>query len=121
MLPSNTHNGAIQHLVTVRPEPAGQFTAQAAGLPDVCATATTREEALDRIQGMLQGLLASGELVPLEVQAANPLLNWVASDPNDPDEKAYLEELARDRQEDLEQTLRELDQECSNSSSTPTT
>jgi hypothetical protein len=42
------------------------------------------------------------------------------ADPKDPNERAYLEELARLRREDLEQTLRELDQECSNSSATPT-
>jgi hypothetical protein len=42
-------------------------------------------------------------------------------DPNDPNERAYLEAIARDRQEDLANTLRELEKECSNSSSTPTT
>jgi hypothetical protein len=51
----------------------------------------------------------------------NPLLNfhWHL-DPNDPAEKEFREELARLKREDLERTLPE-DEECSNSSSTPTT
>jgi hypothetical protein len=121
MSAANTHqNGTVQHWVTVRPEPTGQFTAQAVGLPDVRATCATREEALVHVQKILRALLASGHLVAIDVTSENPLLNWVGADPNDPDEQAYLEALARDKQADLEQTLRELDQECSNSSSTPT-
>jgi hypothetical protein len=115
-------NGAIQHWVVVRPDPPGQYTARAAGLPDVAATAATRDEALHRVQELLSALLASGQLVPLEVRPANPLLQaFGRTDANDPHEQAYLEELARVRQEDLERTLRELDQPCSNSSSTQTT
>ena len=54
--------------------------------------------------------------------SANPLLNYRGHlDPNDPLEQEFLEELARLRREDLERTLREDDQECSSSSSTPTT
>ena len=122
MAATNKHqNGHVQNWVTVTPEPAGQFTVQAVGLPEIRATAATREEALLRVQEMLRGLLASGQLVPIEVRSDNMLLNWVGADPNDPDEQAYLEALARDRAEDLENTLRELDQECSNTSSTPTT
>ena len=115
-------NGSVQHWVMVRPEPVGQYTARAAGLPDVAATAATREEALHRVHELLGALLASGQLVALEVLPANPLLQkFGGTDPNDPHEQAYLEELACSRQEDLERTLRELDQPCSNSSSTPTT
>jgi hypothetical protein len=42
-------------------------------------------------------------------------------DPNDPLQKEFIEELARLRRADLERTLREDDQECPSSSSTPTT
>ena len=53
---------------------------------------------------------------------ANPLLHFHGHlDPNDPLEQEFLEELARRRREDPDHTLREGDQECSNSSSTPTT
>jgi hypothetical protein len=56
-----------------------------------------------------------------DVPSANPLLNFHGHlDPNDPAEKEFREELARIKREDLERTLRE-DEECSNSSSTPTT
>ena len=55
------------------------------------------------------------------IASANPLLHFPAHlDANDPLEREFVEELARRRREDLEQTLREDDQECSNSSSTPT-
>jgi hypothetical protein len=121
MIAVNLHqNGAIQHLVTVRFEPSGQFTAQAVGLPEVRVTGATREEAIARVDEMLRGLLASGQLVPIAVRAENPLLNWVGHDPDDPEEQLFLAELARAKKEDLENTLRELDRECSNSSSTPT-
>ena len=43
-------NGPIQHWVTIRPEHEGRFTAQAVGLPDVCANAASREEALARVR-----------------------------------------------------------------------
>lgn len=114
--------GAQLHWVVVRPEPPGQFTARVAGLPGIAATADSREEALERVHDLLHCLLAGGELVALEVGPANPLLQRFGRiDPNDPHERAYQEELARFRQEDLERTLRECDQICSNSSSTPTT
>ena len=52
----------------------------------------------------------------------NPLLDFSEHlDPNDPLEKEFVEELARARQEDLEETIREDEQECRDSSSTPTT
>ncbi len=123
MRASNTRqHGAMRHWVMIRPDPAGRFTANVAGLPEVCATAATREEALDRVHDILRNLLASGQLVSIEVQPPQPILAWIGKiDTNDPEELAYLAELARDRQEDLDNTLRELDQECSSSSSTPTT
>ena len=82
---------------------------------------------LDRFEGLKQSELA--DMLDLQPITLTRLLDRLSAsglierraDPNDPNEKAYLEELARLRQEDLERTLRELDQECSNSSSTPTT
>ena len=58
----------------------------------------------------------------MKYHATNPLLNFHGHlDPNDLLEQEFVEELARHTREDLERTLREDDQECSNSSSTPTT
>ena len=116
-----TPNGTTHYGVLVRPAPAGQYTTQAVGLPDVCATAATRDEAVRRVRKHLCELLGSGELTEVEVPLAHPALQWFGhADPNDPAEQVYLEELARFRQEDLEQTLREYDQACSDFSSTPT-
>jgi hypothetical protein len=54
--------------------------------------------------------------------STNPLLLFPGHlDPNDPVEQEFVEELARQRREDLEKTLREDGQECPNSCSTPTT
>ena len=51
----------------------------------------------------------------------NPLLSFHGHlDPNDPASIEFMQEMARLKREDLERTLRE-DEECSNSSSTPTT
>jgi hypothetical protein len=57
-----------------------------------------------------------------EGPSANPLLHFRGHiDPNDPLAQEFMEELARRRREDLEQTLREDGQKCLDSSSTPTT
>jgi hypothetical protein len=87
------------------------------GLPEVQATAGSSEEAVREVKDRLQEWLLSGQLVPIELHPADspPL------DPNDPLEQEFLKELERYRREDLERTLQEDDQQCSNSSSTPTT
>jgi hypothetical protein len=101
-LTSSLANGAGAHLIRVRPEPAGQFTAQVVGLPDLRATAASREEAVQAVQARLGEWLASGELVAVAVPLPNPVMNWFGrANPQDPDEQAYLAELARQRQEDL--------------------
>ncbi len=109
-------NGVTSHLVRVRPEAPDQFTAQVVGLPEVRATAASREAALHQVRQLLQEWLSSGQLVMVEVSEQKHSLQGFGSvDPNDPNEQAYLEELERMRQEDLEQTLREHGQECSDS------
>jgi hypothetical protein len=108
--------------VIVRAAPSGQFTAQVPGISELEATATTKEEAIHAVRNLLSEWLASGQLVAIEVPGENPWLKWAGHiDPNDHGEQEYLEELERFRREDRERTLREYDQECSDSSSTPTT
>jgi hypothetical protein len=127
MRPANTiHHESLCQWIVVRPEPAGQFTAQLLGLPELSATAANREEAIEQVRARILEWIALGQLVPVELMAKDhPVLRfrgWV--DPNDPDEQAYLQELARMKAEDLERTLREYaeeDQRCSSSSSTRTT
>jgi predicted RNase H-like HicB family nuclease len=123
--PSAQQNGTQPFWVVLRPEPEGQFTARVVGLPEIQATAPTKEEALQQVRAVLAEWVASGRLVSVDVPQGNPWRNLPGYiDPNDPGEQEYLEELARFRQEDLERTLREYDsedQKCSGSSSTPTT
>ena len=122
MSPINGQNGTVRHWVVLREEPADRFTAQVIGLPELGATAATREEALQELRSKIAEWLALGKLVPVEVPFANPLLNFSGHlDPKDPLEQEFVEELARLRREDLERTLGEYDQECPDSSSTQTT
>jgi hypothetical protein len=119
---STAPNGTVQHWVVGQTESSGQFTAQVVGLPELRATAPTRAEALEQIRAMLTEWLATGHLMSIEVPRPNPLLHFAGHlDPHDPLEQEFVEELARRRREDLDQTLREEGQECPNSSSTPTT
>jgi hypothetical protein len=126
MLPSNSVANESSHLwIVVRPQPAGQFTAQLLGLPELAATAANRDEASEQIRLRIGEWVAEGRLVSIEGPQENPLLRWFGhADPKDPSEQAYLAELKRLKVEDLERTLREYereDQQCSGSSSTPTT
>lgn len=120
--PETPDAGLVSHLIQVRPEPPGQFTAQAVGLPELRATAPSRDAAVQQVRALLGQSLASGQLEVVTVAPGNPLMKWFGyANPNDPSEQAYLAELERFRREDLERTLREYDQECPPSSSTPTT
>lgn len=117
-----TQKGALQHWVVGQIEPSGQFTAQVVGIPELRATAATRAEAIEQVRVMLGKWLATGQLMSVDVPCPNPLLHFQGHlDPNDPLGQVFLEELARRRREDLGHTLLEDDQECSSSSSTPTT
>jgi uncharacterized protein YoaH (UPF0181 family) len=110
-------------LVQVAQDSAGRYTAQVVGLPDLHATAATWAEAVEQVRLLLAQRLSSGELVALPVAPAMPhkAPGWAS---NDLVEQEFLAELARRRQEDLERTLREYEEEdrgCSDSSSIATT
>src|SRR5262245_44051656 len=95
-------NGANYQWVSVRAEPAGHFTAQVIGLPDLHATAATREDAIAGVEALLKKMIDTGQLVQIHIPQEHPLLKWAGRrDPNDPDERAFLEELARVKKEDL--------------------
>jgi predicted RNase H-like HicB family nuclease len=115
-------NGSLQQWVVGRQEPSGQFTAHVVGVPELRATAATRDEAIAQIRAMIADWLAAGKLMAVEVPCPNPLMHFSGHlDPNDPLEQEFVKELSRQRQQDLDETLREDRQGCSNSSSTPTT
>ncbi|MGH7171414.1 MAG: hypothetical protein ACRELF_06905 [Gemmataceae bacterium] len=126
MLTPSNRNGhdSLYQWIVVRPEPTGQFTAQVVGIAELRATAASREEAIEQVRVRILEWIATGQLVPLELlPKEHPVLRFHGwADPNAPEEKLFLEELARLKAEDLERTLREYaeeDQQCSGSSSTP--
>ena len=124
MLPTpSTWSAPVTQLVVIRPEPPGQYTAQLVGLPELQATAATREEALAQVRCLLAQWQADGRLVPVEVSlpAAMPPVAHHGHDPKDLLDKEFLEDLERFRREDRERTLQEDDRICSHSSSTPIT
>jgi hypothetical protein len=88
------------------------------------------------MSNMIAGVVKNGVVVPktplpegacveihlLTIDESNPLLHFPGHlDPKDPLEQEFVQELTRRRRDDAEQSLREDDQECFNSSSTPTT
>jgi hypothetical protein len=110
-------------LAQVSQDGAGHWTAQVVGLPELQATAATRAEAVEQVRALLAQRLSSGQLVALTVAPPAPQKapGWAKGDLL---EQEFLNELARRRQEDLERTLREYEEEdrgCSSTSSTPTT
>ncbi len=100
------------YVIRVRAELSGQFTAEAAGLPDFRATADTREQAIERVRDLLNQGLAAGDLVAVTPQPAQR--RFAGHSRDDPDFDQYLEAIQSYR-EQLDQ------QQCSDSSSTPTT
>ncbi len=113
----------MDHLVVVRPEPRGQYTARVVHYPEVRAVAATEDEAVEQVKRALEEWLAGARFAFVKVPTPPlpPLSPVQRIDPNDPLEQEYLAELARMRREDLEQTLREYGEECPSSSSTPAT
>src|SRR5438552_13052981 len=56
----------LYSFVVVQPEPPGQHTAAVVGLPEIRATAVTREEAIELVRATFRAWLASGQLVHVE-------------------------------------------------------
>lgn len=106
----------MYHLVVVRPEPPGQFTAQPLGVPEIRVVAPTEKDAVEQAQRALAAWVGSLHWVPISVPPPRhqPWREWAGHAKDDPDFEAYLEEIQRYRHEVD-------DRECSNSSSTPTT
>jgi hypothetical protein len=106
-----------RQLVRIREQPAGVWTAEVVGLPEVLATSSSSQEALRLVRDRLEQGLALGQLVQVALRPFPP----EARDPKDPLEQEFLEDLERYHREDLERTLKEYEQQWPSSSSTPTT
>jgi len=106
-------------LVQLQIDPAGSFTARVPGIPELSATAATREEAVGQLRHAVVEWLSSGRLASLQLSTPTVPLKPPRLAEDDPLEQEFLQELARQRQADLERTLHEYEQEdraCSNSS-----
>jgi hypothetical protein len=115
-------DSVVSYVVRVRPEPPGQFTAQLLGLPEICATAATREEAVEQVRWLLRQELDSGSLLSVDIPRQNPLMSMFGFGKDDPDFESYLEEIRKFREEMDRQAEHGSDTgECSDICSTPTT
>lgn len=105
----------MYHLVIVRPEPAGQFTAQPLGVPELRVVAASAQEAVEQVQRALKDWIGSLYWVPVELPnpKSHPVHEGAGHAKEDPDFETYLKEIQRYRQEVDER-------ECSLSASTPT-
>jgi hypothetical protein len=109
-------------LVRVREEPEGQFTADILGAPDIRATAATREEAIEQVRALLQYQVNLGSIVALEIPRRDPVMEFAGHLKDDPDFDLYVEEIRKFREEeDRREGYVPDPDECSNTSSTPTT
>jgi hypothetical protein len=120
----NTDSPAVPPgpLVFVRWEASGQVTAELVGLPELHATAPTRDQAIKQLQQRVGEAVAAGQLAALQTGAENRLLDWFGYARDDPEFAAYVEEIRRQRQQlDGQVEADGQDKECSGSSSTPTT
>jgi hypothetical protein len=109
-------------LVRIIQEPDGQFTARLLGEPDLYATATTAEEAVEQLRARLQEEVNWGRLLAIELPRQNPALRWAGHAKDDPEFEEYLEEIRKYREEVDRREGRFLDSdECSDTSLTPTT
>ena len=98
-------------LVRVGEGAAGQFMAVVVGLPEVQATAATRDAALAQVRALLAQWLSAGKVVPLVMPAMPPLRKPAGWAKDDLPEQEFLNDLSRYRQEELNRTLREYEQE----------
>ena len=109
-------------LVQVCPGPAGSFTARLVGLSDLHVTAPTREEAVEQLRILLRQHLDSGSLQAITVPQENSLMRWFGHAKDDPDFADYLDEIRKFREEvDRPAADHSGSDECSSTSSTPTT
>jgi hypothetical protein len=109
-------------LVRVREEPDGQFTAEIMGVPDIQATAATRDAAIEQVRTLLQHQVNLGSIAVIEVPRQDPMLKLAGIWKDDPDFADFLEEIRKNREEDDRREGRVWEtEECSDISSTPTT
>lgn len=104
-----TTNGTANLTVVIRPEPAGVYTAEVVGLPELRATAATPEAALAQTQGLLNEFLAETRwhqvTIPLTTEQPSPPKGFGHAK-DDPTFEDYREAIHRFRQQMDDQARR---------------
>ncbi len=109
-------------LVLVSSDDQGFFSAQLVGLPEIRASAKSRETAVEQLRTMVQEWIDSGQLQPVEMPTEPSLMKWFGHAKQDPDFADYLGELRRFRaEEDPREGDFSDESGCSDSSSIPIT
>ncbi len=109
-------------LVRVSEEPDGRFSAQLLNVPDIRATATTREAAIEQVRALLQCEVNMGSIVAIETPLRDPVMERAGWAKDDPDFEDFLELIRKFREEDDRREGRVWEtEECPDISSTPTT
>src|SRR6266540_3842232 len=103
-LPQSNNLLPVAYLVRVQGTPAGPFTVEVVGLPELRATADTREAAIEQVQILLNQRIASGELVVVtpDGNGAAPQSSgrrFAGHSKDDPDFDQYVEEIRRFREQ----------------------
>jgi hypothetical protein len=94
----------MDYFVILRAESHDQFVAQAFGIPEIQAVATTEAEAVDQVRQGLAHWLESVKLVRVEVptrRGDDPWLDAFGRSADDPEFDLYREELERARAADI--------------------
>ena len=91
----------MHYPVIVRAESEHRYVARPVGLPGIEAAASTKQAAVEAVQGKLREWLGDAELVQVEIstRSGNPLLDFFGSSADDPDWEEYQAELERIRRE----------------------
>jgi hypothetical protein len=80
----------MTHFIIVREESPGRFIARPAGIPEVTAFATTRQDAIDAALLQLNRWLADGHLVPVQLIVPELVAAPAAEDADDREGRAEL-------------------------------
>jgi hypothetical protein len=88
------------HLLVVRPEPPGQYTAVVVGIPEIRVRAASEQEAIEQAQKQLREWMANAHWIRVDTSAAPGTKQPGQVKAVDECEMVYLEELKRQRQED---------------------
>jgi hypothetical protein len=89
----------MQCTVVVRAESENRFVARPFGLPEIEASASSEEEAIEQVKQKLDKWLRGAKVVEVTIPTGNPLLDFFGRSADDPHWEEYQAELERIRRE----------------------